>query len=157
MCVATIPMCYYTVMRKRHEHAHLIRTHASKKLQLNLRILAVVYSVLLIITLYELIVSMAIFWQVILAIIIGLIAGIISSRMYKIAWDKDESKVVGKIDIYGGVVLVLFIVFELNRSHIAGLFASSESIGAIGLVLITATLFGRIIGTSRKIIAIIQR
>jgi predicted histidine transporter YuiF (NhaC family) len=103
------------------------------------------------------VISQAIFWQVIVAIIIGLVAGIVSSRMYKITWNKHEAEVIGKIDLYGIVVLVLFIVFELNRTHVAELFASASSIGSIGFVLITAALFGRILGTSKKILQVLEQ
>jgi hypothetical protein len=76
--------------------------------------------------------------------------------MYKISWNKDEAKVVGRIDLYGIIVLVLFIVFELNRDHIASLFAGSETLGSISLVLITETLLGRIIGTAKRILQVLR-
>ncbi len=140
----------------RHEKAKHIDTHASKGLRNNLRILGVVYTVLFVITMYNLIISQAIFWQVVLAILLGFTAGLVSSRMYKISWNKDESKVIGRIDIYGIVVLVLFIVFELNRTHIAELFASGDSIGSIGLLLVTSALFGRIVGTAKRILQVLR-
>ncbi|MDB5167667.1 MAG: hypothetical protein JWN26_812 [Candidatus Saccharibacteria bacterium] len=150
--------CYTTVMkssnRKRSGH---IRTHASKRLLVNLRILVAVCGVLLIVTIYDLLISHALFSQVIIALVIGLTAGTISSRMYKISWNKDEAKVIGRIDIYGAIILVLFILFELNRNHIAHLFAAGEMFGSIGLVLITSTLLGRILGTSRTILRVLSK
>lgn len=143
-------------MNQRQTRAKHIKTNASKKLRNNLRILTIVYVILFIVTLYNVIVSQAIFWQVLTAIVIGLVAGVISSRMYKISWSKDEAKVIGKIDIYGAVVLVLFIIFELNRTRIAEIFASGDAIGSIGLVLITSALFGRILGTSKQIIRVLE-
>jgi len=143
-------------MNQHRTKAKHIKTNASKRLRLNLRILTIVYIILLFVTMYSVILSQAIFWQVILAIVIGIIAGVISARMYKISWSKDEAKVIGKIDIYGAVVLVLFILFELNRTMIAELFASGDSIASIGFVLITSTLFGRILGTSKKILRVLS-
>ena len=144
-------------MRKHRERAIHIKTHASKKLRLNLRILLIVYAVLLIVTLYSAFASHAMFWQVLVGFAIGIVAGVISSRMYKISWSEDEAKVIGKIDVYGLIILVLFIVFELNREHIAQLFSSGDSLGAIGLTLITGALFGRILGTARQIIRVLRR
>lgn len=143
-------------MNERRKRAEHIKTHASKKLRTNLRILFVVYVALLLITVYEVFVSRALFSQVIVALIIGLTAGYISSRMYRISWNKDEAKVVGRIDIYGGIILALFVVFELDRNWIAGLFSSGEVLGSISLVLMTSTLFGRILGTSRKILRVLH-
>jgi len=116
----------------------------------------VVYVVLFLITLYDLIIARTIFSQVLIAMIIGLVAGIVSARMYKITWDSDEAEVVGRIDAYGVVVLVLFILFELNRNRIAELFAGGASLGSIGFVLITSALFGRIFGTARSILRVLN-
>jgi len=143
-------------MSERRKQARHIQTHASKKLRINLRILSVVYIILLLVTVYELFVSHTLFSQVLIALAIGFTAGFISSRMYKISWDKDTAKVVGRIDIYGVIVLVLFVVFELNRTWIAELFSGGEALGSISFVLITAALLGRIFGTSRKILQILS-
>ncbi|MDB5176427.1 MAG: hypothetical protein JWN75_95 [Candidatus Saccharibacteria bacterium] len=148
-------VCYDECMSNRKQHAEHIKSHASNRLRLNLRILSVVYLGLLLFTLYDLTISDAIFYQVIIAIIIGISAGLISSRMYKISWDKNESKVVGRIDIYGIIVLVLFALFEFNRNSIADTFVDGPSLGSIGFVLITSALFGRIMGTSKKILRIL--
>jgi len=144
-------------MNQRHTASKYIKANTSKKLRNNLRILTVVYIILFVITIYSVIISQAIFWQVMIAIIIGITAGIISARMYKITWNHHEVEVIGKIDIYGVVVLVLFIAFELNRTRIAELFASGESIGAIGLVMVTSALFGRIFGTSKQILRVLEK
>ena len=143
-------------MSNHKERKGHIKTYASKRLRLNLHILLVVYFVLLIVTLYQVVVSQAIFWQVLLAMTIGLIAGIISSRMYKITWNKHEAEVVGQIDIYGIAVLILFVLFELNRNTIADTFVNGPSLGSIGFVMITSALFGRILGTSKKILHVLR-
>ena len=75
-------------MSDRKERVEHIKTHSSKRLRLNLRILSIVYIGLLIFTLYDVIVARDIFYQVLIAIIIGLTAGYISSRMYKITWNE---------------------------------------------------------------------
>ena len=143
-------------MNNHRAKARHIRKYASKQLRINLGIFSVVYAALFVVTLYTVTVSQAIFWQVVLAIIIGVIVGFISSRMYKISWNSNEAKVIGRIDAYGVVVLLLFAAFELNREAIAALFTSGESTGVIGLVLITSALFGRILGTTRSILQILK-
>ena len=143
-------------MSNRKEQAAHIKTHASKRLRLNLRILFVVYIVLLLVTLYQIVISQAIFWQVLLSIIIGLLAGLVSARMYKITWNKHEAEVVGRIDVYGIAVLLLFVLFELNRNTIAATYVHGPSLGSIGFVMLTSALFGRILGTSRKILRVLR-
>ncbi len=144
-------------MNRHRTHARHIRTNASKRLRNNLRILSVVCLILIVVTGYNVVVTQAVFWQVALAIIIGLAAGIVSTRMYKITWSHREAQVIGRMDRYGVVVLALFILFELNRDHIARLFVSGESIGTIALVLLTSALYGRILGTSKQILRVLEQ
>ncbi len=119
-------------------------------------LLYAVYSLLLLFTIYKLFVAGPNVFQVVVAVVIGLTAGLISSRMYKISWSKDEAKVVGRIDIYGLVVLVLFSLFEFNKDHIAHLFANGAIVGTISLVLLTSALFGRVLGTAKKILRVLR-
>ncbi len=77
--------------------------------------------------------------------------------MYKISWSKDEAKVIGRIDRYGLIVLGFFILFELNRNLVAGFIAPTEVISTISFALITGTLYGRILGTSRRILKTLHR
>jgi len=139
--------------RKRSQH---IKRHASKQLRVNLLIFSFVYAILVVVTLYNVTVSKAFFTEVLIALIIGFLAGFVSSRMYKISWNTDQAKVVGRIDLYGATILVLFIVFELNRDAVASLFTHGEAVGSVSLVLVTAALIGRIVGTSQKIIKILR-
>jgi uncharacterized membrane-anchored protein len=144
------------MIKKRREHAAHIRQNAHKRLRMNLRIMFVVYIVLLIVTVVTAVRSHTMAWQVLLGLLIGVVAGIISSRMYKISWSHDEAKVIGKIDVYGVLVLVLFVIFELNRNGIASTFAPQEAIGAVGLALAAGALYGRLLGTGKKILAVLH-
>ena len=143
---------------KRHKEAReIVRQASHERLRRMLRILAIVYSILIVITIYHLSTTHVVWWQVGLCVVIGLAVGFASSRMMKIDWDRDEEKVVGRIDIYGAIILVLFIIFELSRSKVVGLFADSESIGTLSLLLLAFTLYGRIIGMSKKILSTAQK
>lgn len=144
-------------MNRHSAKAQHIRTNASKRLRTNLRILSLVCVVLIVVTGYNVVVTQAIFWQVVLAIIIGLIAGVISTRMYKITWSHHEARVIGRMDSYGVIVLVLFILFELNRSHVAALFTSGQQVETIALVLMTSALYGRVLGTAKQILRVLAQ
>jgi len=144
-------------MKDHRTHARHIKSNASKKLRTNLRLLSVVCLVLICVTGYNVVVTQTVFWQVVVAIAIGLVAGVISTRMYKITWSHHEAQVIGRMDRYGVIVLALFILFELNRNHIAELFVSGEAIGTFALVLVTSALYGRILGTARQILKVLER
>lgn len=135
----------------------IVKHVSHRRLRLNLRILAVVYIILVIVTIVHLVRTPVSWWQAIICIALGLIVGIISSRMNKIAWDEDQEKVVGRFDIYGIVVLILFIAFELSRAKLAGLFVSGDAVGSASFLILTFAMYGRLIATSSKIIAIAKQ
>ncbi len=140
--------------KKRQQRRELIKKASHQRLRRNLQILAVVYSVLILVTIYHLFTTHVVWWQMALCIAIGLAVGIVTSRMMKIDWDKDQEKVVGRIDVYGAIILVLFILFEVFRTRIVELFASNGSIGTLSLLLLAFTLYGRILGMVKRILAI---
>ncbi len=145
-------------MRSSHKkHRELVRHASHKRLRTNLRILAVVYIVLIIVTIAHLVGTPLLWWQALPSIVIGLGVGFISSRMLRISWDSEQSKVIGKMDIYGVIILILFIAFELLRGKLAGLFVSGDAISSASFLILTFAIYGRLVAMSSKIVAIAKR
>ena len=86
------------------------------------------------------------------ALAIGIIIGILLSRMFNVSWDKDAEKVVSRIDIYGTILLVAYIIFEISGEHlIRQWFSSSEALTLI-LSLAGGAVLGRGLGMARRMI-----
>jgi predicted neutral ceramidase superfamily lipid hydrolase len=86
----------------------------------------------------------------------GIAAGIVFSRIYKISWDKDAAKAINKTDLYGGVLLILYIAFDLSRDHLVKIFTQGPAVGATSLALLAGALFGRVLGTGWVIIDVVR-
>ena len=145
------------VSSARKERREIIRAVSHKRLRTNLKILAIVYVILIITTIVHLCSTPLEWWQTILSLAIGLIVGLVSSRMLHISWDHEQEKVIGKMDIYGVVILILFIAFELFRSQLAGLFVSGDAISSASFLILTFAIYGRLVGMSSKIIIVAKR
>lgn len=76
--------------------------------------------------------------------------------MFHTSWDKDAKKVVSRLDIFGGVVLGLYILFELFRERIVGYFTHDIQVSTAGFAVLAGIMIGRILGTRGKIIQILK-
>ena len=140
----------------RHTRSQYAYAHTSPRLRLSLRLFVVVAIVLLAAVIYEAIRYHAAAWQIILGLLVGMAFGIVFARMYHISWDEDAQHVTNNIDIYGIVVLILYIAFDFSRSHLVHIFTHSSAVPAISLALLAGAMYGRVLGSGRAIMKILR-
>lgn len=92
----------------------------------------------------------------IIGIAVGIVIGIFTSRMFHTSWDKNAKKVVSRLDVYGVIILILYIAFEISRERIVGFITHDFETGTIGFAVLTGIMFGRIIGTRGRIIDVLR-
>jgi hypothetical protein len=76
--------------------------------------------------------------------------------MFHISWNHDAKKVVSRFDVYGVIILVLYIFFEIFREKIVGYFTHDIQVGTVGFALLAGIMFGRVLGTRGKIMKILK-
>jgi hypothetical protein len=91
-----------------------------------------------------------------LAFVVGLGVGALLSRMFRVSWDKDAEKVVSRIDIYGTVLLVAYIIFELSGEHLIEQWFSGPEVLTIILSLAGGAVLGRGLGMGRKMLQVLR-
>ncbi|MBW4061050.1 hypothetical protein HJC99_00550 [Candidatus Saccharibacteria bacterium] len=143
-------------MSERREQRRTITKHLNPKLRRSLRLLLAISVVLIGFVIYDIIRDHASIWQVGLGLLAGMGVGLISARIYKISWNDESQHAASNIDIYGVIVLVLYVAFDLSRNHIVHLFTSSQSVPAITLALLAGAMYGRVFGTGRKIMQVLR-
>jgi hypothetical protein len=132
------------------------RAHIHPKLRRNLRLFIVIALALLIVVTVDTIRGHAPVWQVVLGFVAGGTLGMIFARMYKLSWDKNAMHVSSRIDIYGAVMLVLYIAFDLSRTYLVHIFTHSTAVPAISLALLAGAMYGRVLGSGHVIVAILR-
>ncbi|MCC2631284.1 MAG: hypothetical protein K0S38_1093 [Candidatus Paceibacter sp.] len=91
-----------------------------------------------------------------LSIIVGIGIGFVVSRMHHISWDKSAEKVVAQFDAAGIVILILYIVLELNRERLVEYFTHSNSPLAISFAVFAGIMIGRLLGIRRRVQKVIS-
>jgi hypothetical protein len=141
------------VKRKRlGKHQH----HIDKRLRFRLRLYFLIAFVLVAIFLFNIFRGQLVASYGILGMVAGIIVGIFSSRMYHISWNKDSEKVVGKLDLYGIIVLILYVLFEIFRDNIVTYITHGFEVGTIGFAVLAGIMIGRVMGTRGKITQVLK-
>lgn len=92
----------------------------------------------------------------IIALLIGIGLGIMTSRMFHISWNDDAKKVVSRLDLFGIIILIGYIAFEIFREKIVAYITHDFQVGTIGFAVLAGIMFGRFWGTRGKIVQILR-
>jgi hypothetical protein len=139
-----------------NKHRKQLAHHLDKRLRFRLRIFIVVAIIMIGIALFDIITGKIEICISILAIAAGIIVGIISSRMYHISWNQDAQKVVSQFDIVGGIILAVYILFELKQKSLVGFFIQGPELEAASFAVLSGTMIGRVLGTRGKIMEVLK-
>jgi hypothetical protein len=130
--------------------------HIDPKLRFRLRIYFAIAAVLVCIVIYNIIKGDIDFFSAVGAYVVGAVIGIFTSRMFHISWDKNAKKVVSRLDIFGGVVLAAYILFEIEREHFVSLFIHGPTVAAVSFTVLAGVMIGRVLGTRGRIRTILK-
>jgi len=86
----------------------------------------------------------------------GMVVGIIIARMYKLSWDESKNNVTGTVDIIGGIILVLYLMYILTRTYYLGQWVQGIPLFAFILSMTAGTMFGRILNTRHDVYKILK-
>ncbi len=129
--------------------------HIDKRLRLMIRIYFLISGILLLLLIYNVFRGALRLDLGIIALLVGVIIGIVASRMYHISWDKNAKKVISRLDIYGIIILALYILLEIFRGKIVGFVTHNFEVETIGFAILAGIMFGRVLGTRGKIIKVL--
>lgn len=130
--------------------------HLDKKLRFRLRIYLLISLILIFILIYNIIRGALRIEYGLISILVGIIIGIASARMFHISWNHDADKVVSRLDIFGSVILILYIVLEFFRGRIIGYFTHGSEVTAVTFALFAGVMFGRVLGMRGRIIDVLK-
>lgn len=87
---------------------------------------------------------------------IGLIIGLVAARMFRLSWDKDARQVISRLDMFGVIILVLYLLISIFRNTILSEFVEKTYITGTSISIVTGVMIGRVFGTGRRIRAILK-
>src|SRR5664279_5358280 len=98
------------------KHGH----HLDKKLRFRIRMYFVISIILLGIVIYEIVLGKETGILSLIGLAVGSCIGILTARIFLLSWDKDAKKVISRLDVIGGIIIVFYIVLAIFRNKIIG-------------------------------------
>ena len=135
-------------MRKRFKY---YRENVSKRLMIRQSVFFVIVSILAVISVVNVIQGKIGVNLAIGGFLFALAVGLALSRMFRIFWHEEQEKVVSQLDVFGTILLVVYICAELGRKYIFQHWLSGAELNAFGLAILTGLLLGRFLGTAIQI------
>ncbi len=133
-----------------------ISQHVDKSILMRFRIFAVVSLVFIGILGWDLFQQTITFPLLVVAVAVGIVVGMVASRMYHLSWDRDGKKVVGRLDKIGITVLVFYIIFAIFRQKLVGIFIHGPMLGTVTIAVMGGLFIGQIIGTRNGVRGILR-
>lgn len=133
-----------------------IRPHLHKYLRLRLGIYLAVAVLVAAFVVYNSIRNTVPGIYAVIGVVIGIGIGFIASRIHKISWDVQASKVIARIDAFGFVVLVLYILFEIFREKIVGRFVEDGEVTVTSFSILAGLMYGRVLGIRGNVVRVLE-
>ena len=143
-------------MPKKRSHRHHMRKHVDKKLQNRLRMYFLISFLLIGVVVFEIFTGVVSLFLAGLGIGFGILLGFITARMFHISWDHNAKQIVSRLDLFGIMILVAYMILAFFRGRIVGHFVHGPSVGGVSMALATGIMVGRTLGTRGKIVRILK-
>ncbi len=138
-------------------HGTDFQKHVHKNLQRRLRLFFILSAIMFLLALFDIYNGTLSIGIALISIVIGGIAGFISSRIFHLSWEKDGEVVVGRIDAIGWGVLILYILFEIARTtFFSTVLHLAASATAITYVFVASALLSRVFGLRGRMLRILR-
>lgn len=93
----------------------------------------------------------------VVGVVIGLAIGFAASRIHKISWDEKVSKAIARVDAFGVVVLILYILFEIFREKIVGRFVDEADVTVTSFSILAGMMYGRVLGIRGNVVRVLEK
>ena len=132
------------------------RKFVDKKLLMRLRIFAVIFLIMAGIGLYDTIRGDLPAWLALASLLGGFGLGLLVGRAYNVVWHEKAGKAVSKMDVFGGLILVAYIVFAIFRKDIVGHWLAGHALSAFVIWLSGGIMLGRLVTLRGRILKVLK-
>lgn len=135
---------------------HHLKQHIDKRLRVRLQIYLLITGVLILILLYNIIKNLNLLPLVVIGIILGLGIGYLSARIFRISWNQDAQRIISRIDRFGVIIIILYIIFASLRNKLLIYFLPGPEVEVTTLAFASGLIGGRFLGIRGKIIKVLK-
>ena len=133
-----------------------VRQYVDHRLRVRLRVFLVIWLIIISVIAVEVLRQNIDIGLAFVGSLIGLLSGFVLSRVQRLDWDQETTKVVSQLDWLGRTILATYILFMVGRNEIIGYWVQASSLMGFTLCFTGGTMIGRVGGTRRGIRKMLQ-
>jgi hypothetical protein len=118
-------------------------SNIDKKLLYRLRIFLAIFIIMVCVIAYDVYVGTITVFIALDGLFIGILLGFVVGRVFHISWDYDRSKVIGRLDKIGIIILICYLIFSLFKFWILEQWLHGPLLTAFSLSIIAGIMLGR--------------
>jgi hypothetical protein len=138
-------------------HKKVLKTHIDRKLLFRAIMFFAMFMVMTAFVIYDIVQNPQSLALAMMGYCGGIVIGLIVSRMFKIFWHEEQSKVMSKFDEVGIVILAGYIIFALGRNFFLGYFFAGQILIIFSFSILAGIMFGRFAGLRSGIIKTLKK
>ncbi len=128
-----------------------------RKLLFRLRRLALLFILIVAIVVDEVLLNYISWYMAAGGFLLGLILGVVVGRhMHQISWDAETSKAITRMDSFGIILLLAYLIFSILRRWIFSHWLQGYTLTAFSLSIGAGGMLGRLFVTRKKIRQILK-
>ena len=132
------------------------RKYVDKKIIVRLRIFTAIFLIMVGIGVYDTIHGDLSLGLTLAALLGGLTIGLLVGRSSSVVWNEEAGKAITKMDVFGGVILVAYIVFAIFRNNIVSHWLTGPALSAFVMWLSGSIMLGRLITLRASILKVLR-
>jgi hypothetical protein len=132
------------------------RTHIDKKLLIRLRMFAFIFLVMAGVGVYNVLVGNVRLVLALSALGGGILVGLIVGRANRIIWHEEDGKAIAKMDAFGIMILVAYIVFAIFRKQIFGHWLAGHELSGFIIWFSSGIMLGRLLTLRKMVIKVLR-
>ncbi len=134
-----------------------LRRHVHSRVLIQLVIFALVSLGLLVAVAYDAVAGEIGLWVVLVALVLGGIAGYFVGKIFALAWHEDTRKVVMSLDRMSFVLIGVYIVFRIFGEQLLGQYVHGAELTAVTFTFLSGLLLGRLFSVWQGVSRILKQ
>jgi hypothetical protein len=128
-----------------------VRQHVDHRLRVRLRVFLIVWLILASIIAVNVLRQNLNMGLAFAGFLTGFLTGLFLSRMYRLDWSEETTKVVSQLDLIGRIILAAYVLFMVGRDWIFGHWVQASDLMGLIMCFTAGTMIGRVGATRRGI------
>lgn len=132
------------------------KKYVDKKLITRLRLFALIFLIMCAVGIYDTVIGVIAPGIALAAIAGGVGLGLLIGRIYNVVWHEETGTAISKMDVFGVIILLAYILFAIFRKKLFGHWFAGHQLSAFIMCISAGVMLGRLLTLRTMIINVLK-